>query len=83
MAENYNRGTYDQMVAAQGAKAGDGLRGLSQIAAMAGNELNLHQGHGELSEHYRLPLHPGRYAQRDDIRRADYLGSEYGQGGMG
>lgn len=76
MARNYNKGTYDGMIQKQGAKAGEGMRGLANIAAMAGNEVNLEQGHGELTESYRAPIHPGHSANRDDLRQADYIGKE-------
>lgn len=73
--------TYDKMCQETGAKVGRGLNGLASVAAMSGNELNLQQGHGELAEHYRLPLHPGHHANRDDLRRAEYIGSRHASGG--
>lgn len=82
MGMNYNQGLYDKINHASGAKAADGLSGLAGMAAMAGNDLSLHQGHGELTESFRVPLHPGHYGNRDDLRQADYIGKEYASGGM-
>ncbi len=74
------QGTYRTMLAQQGAIAAEGLRGLAGIAAMGGNDLSLEQGHSELTESYRLPLHPGHNPNRDDHRRANFIGSEFGMG---
>ena len=81
MQKSYNQGLYDTLNTNQGAKAASGMQGLAQMAAMAGNELNLHQGHGELTESYRTPLHPGHRGDRDDLKRADYIGSQYAVNG--
>lgn len=71
------QGQYEAMIRQNGSIAGEGIRGLAQVAAQAGNEMNLEQGHGELVENFRLPLHPGHYANRDDLRKAKYIGGEY------
>ncbi len=47
--------------------------GLSGLASMAATDLRLGQGHGELPETNRHPIHPGHEGTRDDLPGADYI----------
>lgn len=72
-----NQGSYQEMIGSNGAIAGDGLQALSHVASMGGNLIDLGQGHKELTESYRTPLHTGHSQVRDDIRGAMYIGGQF------
>ena len=61
--------TYSRMMTN---RLGHGFQGLAAISSAAGNDIDLGQGHAELTESYRIPLHPGHYAVREDLKGADY-----------
>lgn len=66
------------------ATVGGGLQALAAMAAKAGNELDLTQGHHELAPNFsRRPLHPGHNATLDKINRPKLNGDQFaGASGM-